>query len=422
MEFFPPVIFEIKAKATEAIASFGVVNKELALMEKNGIAASGGIAAVTAAARYARIAILGMTGAFAILGVAGIKQAMEQQSAMSKLQIAVENTGVAFKDFAPYVEQHSQAMINLGFADDQVIEALTKMTTATGSPKTALDALGAAADLARYKHISLAEAGTLIAKSSMGAARGLMDLGLKIGVTIPKGADLATILKMVEDRVGGTAKAFGTTFEGKLAIANARFDQLKEKIGNELIPYAIQLTDWISNTAIPKFREFTDFIKRNGTAIKNFAMAIAGFWVGTKIAASILAIIKVVNLLRDAYIATGIAAAFATGGVSVASASAALAAVGIVLASKNVWDLMHDKGGTTPTPTPAGYGYAGGAKSMGPIPDITGKGVPTIKPTPKPTPSSSPTVQNITVYASNTNDISKKLAKAAKNGQPIGGK
>jgi len=31
------------------------------------------------------------------------------------------------------------------------------------------------------------------------------------------------------------------------------------------------------------------------------------------------------------------------------------------------------------------------------------------------------TIQYVTIYASNTNDIAKKLAKAAKNGQPIGG-
>ena len=38
-EFFPPVIFEVKAKATEAIAEFGKVNTELAKMEKNGVLA-----------------------------------------------------------------------------------------------------------------------------------------------------------------------------------------------------------------------------------------------------------------------------------------------------------------------------------------------------------------------------------------------
>ena len=34
----------------------------------------------------------------------------------------------------------------------------------------------------------------------------------------------------------------------------------------------------------------------------------------------------------------------------------------------------------------------------------------------------STTIQNITVYASNTNDIEKKMAKAAKLGVPVGAK
>ena len=36
--------------------------------------------------------------------------------------------------------------------------------------------------------------------------------------------------------------------------------------------------------------------------------------------------------------------------------------------------------------------------------------------------SKSDTIQYVTVYASNTNDIANKLAKAAKNGKPIGNK
>ena len=42
-EFFPPVIFEIQAKATEALATFGKVNAELAKMQKNGVLAGGAL-------------------------------------------------------------------------------------------------------------------------------------------------------------------------------------------------------------------------------------------------------------------------------------------------------------------------------------------------------------------------------------------
>ena len=52
-EFFPPVLFEIRAKATEAIATFGEVNKELSKMEKNGLLASGSLGQLQKASKYA---------------------------------------------------------------------------------------------------------------------------------------------------------------------------------------------------------------------------------------------------------------------------------------------------------------------------------------------------------------------------------
>ena len=52
------------------------------------------------------------------------------------------------------------------------------------------------------------------------------------------------------------------------------------------------------------------------------------------------------------------------------------------------------------------------------VPNLAGKGVKRID-TPKPS-ATSAVQQNITVYASNTNDIASKMSKAAKNGLPIG--
>lgn len=425
MEFFPPVIFEVKAKAADAIAQFGVINKELATMAKNSDIASARMGVMTASAKYLRTAILGVGGAFAVMGAAGLKEVIGDEKALARLKIAVENTGVSFQQAIPYIEQQADAMKDLGFADDEVYDAVTRMTAATGSPETALKNLAIAADLARFNQISLAEAGSVVAKASVGATRGLMELGLKMGVTIPKGADLATIMKLVEDRVDGAAVAFGGTLAGKMAIANANFDKLKEKIGNELLPYAIKLTDWITNTAIPKFSEFTDFVKRNATALKTLGMAIVGIYTGTKIAAGIMAITNAVRALALAWTAAAAAATIATGGLNIAGAASGLAIIGgTALATKVLMDIINKKptaGGVVSGQIPAGV-YAGPtAGTYGPVPSLAGKGV-QIVPQSTDTGTKKTTVQNITVYASNTNDIAKKLAAAAKNGQPIGNK
>ena len=125
--------------------------------------------------------------------------------------------------------------------------------------------------------------------------------------------------------------------------------------------------------------------------------------------------------MRSLAAAAGIAAvaeAFATGGLSVGAAAVAiagtltpaLAAGAAIYGGVKLNSILNDKG-TKSTP------YNPMSGNMPSVPDITGKGVKKITPTPKPTPT---VQQNITVYASNTDDIAKKMSKAAKNGLPIG--
>lgn len=426
MEFFPPVIFEVKAKATDAIAQFGVINKELDMMSAKATTSQKALLGMGVGFRYLRTAVMGLAGAYGVLAVAGLNEIKQEEAALANLRIATENAGVAFDRAKPYFDQAAQSMIALGFADEEAYAAMAKMTAATNSPKIALEQLATAADLARFSNTSLADAGTAIAKASVGSTRAFMELGLKMGVTIPKAATFAEMMALVKDKVDGAAVAFGNTLAGKMAIADANFAEFKQQVGEQVLPIVMDFFDYMSKTGIPKLREFAGWIKRNGENIKNFGLAVAGFWAGTKIAAGIMAVIKVVNLLRDAYIAAGIAAAFATGGTSVAGAVSALAIIGgTALATKLMADIIRgDKGTPTGPSIPAGAYSGPGAGTYGPVPNLAGKGQKRVTtPTPKPTATTKPTtVQNITVYASNTNDISKKLSKAAKNGVPIGGK
>ena len=447
-EFFPPVLFEIKASATEALATFGKVNKELATMEKNGVLASGALGKMEKASKLAGTALLGLGGAFAIFGVASVATLDKVEKSQANLEVAIKNTGVSFEAAKPYVDSHAKSMMALGFTYDDTYAALAKMTAASGSPKVALDSLGVAADLARAKQISLADAGTLVARASIGQAKGLGDLGIAIGKTLPKGATMAQIFKAVEDRVGGAANAFKNTLSGGIAVARANFQALQVQVGIALVPTLIKLTDWITNVGIRKLGELFDFIKRNKGTFEGFAIAMGAIWSVNKISAGVSATITAINAIKAAYIGlrtvlitTGIAEAFATAGVSVGSASVALAAVGgiaaLVYGTKKIPDLAQsvigDRYGisiASAKPTGAAWSQAmeqanaipikSSTIGSGTIPiGIAGKGVKKITPTPKPTATVN---QQVTVYASNTNDIASKLAKAAKNGLPLGSK
>lgn len=420
-EFLPPVIFEVKAKATEAIASFKEINLELDKMEKKALLAGGSISKMEKASKYAGATILGLAGAFGVLAFTSVEKLDAVEKAQANLETAIKNTGVSFDAAKPAVDAHAQSMTKLGFSVSETYAALAKMTAASGSPQMALDSLSAAADLARFKNIDLATAGTIVARASIGQARGLADLGLALGKTIPKGANMATIMKLIADRTKGAAEAFGSTLAGKLAIARANFEQLQIKIGTDLVPTLSKVTDWITNVGIPKFGQFVDLIKNNQGVFKGLIAALAVIWAVPKVAAIVTAIqtiIKVYEALRAAAATAAVATALATGGVSLAAGTAAIAAGAAIYGGFKLKDLLQNWDVTPTAQMAKGSLPKGGGQTLSTSSNLQGKGVKLITPTPTPKPA---VQQNITVYASDTNDIAKKMARAAKNGIPAGG-
>ena len=343
-EFIPPVILEVKAKVTEAIAGLQKVNGEMDKMEAKGALASGALGKVERASKLAGTALLGLGGAFGVFAAASIKQLDSFEKAQSNLETAITNTGVSFKDAQPIIQQHADAMMNLGFTYNDTYEALATMTAASGSPALALQTLSTAADLARFKTISLAEAGRLLSRAAIGQARGLGDLGIAIGKTIPKGASLATILKAVEDRAGGAAYNFKNTLSGSLQVAQANFQKLEIQVGTQLVPSLIKVTQWITNTGIPKFGQLTQFVKENFGWFKALAGVLAGIWATSKLIAfisTLKTIITVLGAIRDAAAVAGVALAYATGGASAVAATAALAAGAAIYGGFKLNEIMN---------------------------------------------------------------------------------
>lgn len=423
--FFPPVVFEIKAHAGQAMAELKTLNAELGKLEVNAGASGMAMARLGTMSKFAGTALLGMGAIAGIVAVTSLEALDKVETAQANLETAIKNTGVAYEDAKPYVDAHVKSMQSLGFTAKETMGALSYMTAALGSPKKALDSLSVAADMARFKHMSLADAGRLLAKASTGQARGLADLGLKMGITIKKGASYADILKAIEDRTKGAADAYKHTLGGSLEIARANFEALQVQIGTYLLPYAIQFTNWITNTALPAMKDFFGYIKDHVGLVKTLALTIAGIWIGSKIVAGVSVTITIIKSLIAVYNALKVAAglamvmeAGATGGTSLIAAAAAMAAAGALVAGVSV---IANKLGQDKAPTgiygtgshPSTGGIVKTTKTPG---SIEGKGVTVV-------PSKTTTVnQNVTVYATNTNDIAKKLSKAATNGLPIGTK
>ena len=307
-EFLPPVILEIQANATKAIAQMQTVNGELDKMEVKAIKAGGSLDVMTKASKFAGTALLGIAGVLGTVATVSIKAALSVQVSQSKLQTAVQNTGVSFQAFIPFMNQAQDSMAKLGFTAEDTNQALASMTAATRNPATAIENMGVVADLAAFKNESLAAAADTVSRATMGQARGLADLGLAIGKTIPKGADLATITQLVEQRVHGAAQAAANANPWK--VLTTQFGVMEEKLGTALLPMFKKLSDWIITTGLPALEKIGKWISQNQGLFETLAGTLAALWVAPKI---------------DALIASIGAIATAWGGVATSADAAATA-------------------------------------------------------------------------------------------------
>lgn len=116
------------------------------------------------------------------IGIASIKAADAFDVAQTRLRQAVQDTGNSFKQFEPSLNKTEGSLTNLGFTTTESAQALGTLTVSTHSPAKAMGEMGLAADLARYKNISLAQASETLAKVNAGSLRPLMQLGIQLDI------------------------------------------------------------------------------------------------------------------------------------------------------------------------------------------------------------------------------------------------
>ena len=226
-------------------------------------------------------------------GAESIEMADKFDVAQANLRTAVEATGANFDKLKPKLDASYQSMSNLGFNSIDTSNALTQLTTSTGSPTQAMKLLGSAADLARFKHISLASASTLLGKAMAGSTRVLTQMGINLDIgsgklsaihtateavsaaqlklkqtqeevasgvikagvpaqialtnaqnAVSKASqklqlDQGTVGKVIDEitkKTHGAAQAYGQTLAGQMDVAKAKVENISVAFGERLIP------------------------------------------------------------------------------------------------------------------------------------------------------------------------------------------
>lgn len=259
----PPVFVEFIAVYDKFTKGIDKVERDLADLERKGASFGQKFGASMKVGLGVTAGILGVFTAKAV------KEAMSAEVVMLDLQNSIKTLGQSVEEVVPQVEAMSQAMVDLGFDDEDAMRAFTKLNTALKDPTKAMSAMGLVADVARKKHLDLASASTLVARATTGTARLFTEFGIKLDTSIKDPAERVNkAFAELQDRIGGTAEAFGQTATGQMQSFQQEMDNVYQEIGMAFLP--------IIKDTIPYLKLFAEWAKKNAGILSGVLVVAIG--------------------------------------------------------------------------------------------------------------------------------------------------
>lgn len=422
-----------------------------------------GLKEVGAAADVAKAKTLGLGATFMTLGKSllaiggitalatalnGIRQEVidvEVQSA--SLEGSLNNIGVTAASQVADITAYADSFEQLGFAGSDAIKGMQVLVTATGDVEQSQKLMALAADYARKKQVPLSQAALIMSRATTGAARAFTQFGITLDKTIPKNEAIAKAFDELNAKIGGTAVKYTETFAGRMAVLRETFENFLESAISPLLPYLTRLGQIMINVAT--------YIKTNAAALKVYAgliLVITAYLKGMAIAQALVAATNPFTYLVAGVVALGAGFVYLWNKFTIfrETMAEALATIihlisTVILGFSGLMRLLSKApklgflAGVADSADSASKKLDKVAKKVNDLknakinpPNLADKfdfvtpGDKTgIKGNAKDTKGGSGgkgTVQYVTVYASDTNDIAKKMSKAAKNGLPVGGR
>jgi hypothetical protein len=192
-----------------------------------------------------------------------------------------------------------------GFATAQDLQALNAFTTAGEKAGTAIKDLNLATDIARGRHLQLAQATRLVAQVEAGHTTGLT----RLGITIPKvtaaedklkeshtkatvaqtaaakAADVQATkmntLRVLQDRFAGSTQAYAKTTAGSWSDLKNEFEVMETNLGEKFLPIVDKVIK---------------FLAQNKTLVQDVVIAVAAL---TAAYAAYEVVVKAVAIAHD---------------------------------------------------------------------------------------------------------------------------
>ena len=161
--------------------------------------------------------------------IALMSNAMEKNAGASKSTVAATES---------WIDAQARAT---GISHDQIDPAYTKLIDTTHNVKESQSLLTTAMNISAETHKPLIAVTTALAKASEGSAGGLSRYGIATKDASGKTESFKQIVENANKVYGGDAAKAADTTAGRVAKLGENYSQLKEHIGNELMPAEMKL-------------------------------------------------------------------------------------------------------------------------------------------------------------------------------------
>lgn len=201
-------------------------------------------------------------GAYAAkLAIDGVKSAIEDAAAQTKLALTLKNvTGATEAQISATEDYITKTSLAVGITDDELRPSLERFARATGDLTKAQKLQAVAIDVAAGSGKSLEAVTNAMAKAAEGNSASLVKLGVGLTAAQLKTMSLDEITAKLGDTFENQAAAKADTFQGKLTRLQIAFDEGKETVGAFILTAITPLVELIVNRVVPAIEAFTSNI------------------------------------------------------------------------------------------------------------------------------------------------------------------
>jgi phage terminase small subunit len=198
-------------------------------------------------------------GAYAAkLAIDGVKSAIEDAAAQTKLALTLKNvTGATEAQISATEDYITKTSLAVGITDDELRPSLERLSRATGDLNKAQKLQAVAIDVAAGSGKSLETVTNAMAKAAEGQTASLAKLGIGLSSAELKTMDMEEITAKLASTFQNQASAKADTFQGKLTRLQIAFDEGKETVGAFILTAITPLVETIVNKVVPAIQDFT---------------------------------------------------------------------------------------------------------------------------------------------------------------------